>query len=128
MIRIVLTILVSILGSVPALAQSSMLDLSKPMTGKSRYGINSDGSPLELGVPARVQTDLDPGQQPRSGAAVVGPCGGTACGSTNSGTGGGSASAGTAGGAGRPKTEYVSGYTRKDGTHVGSYMRAPRRR
>ena len=121
MTRIVLTILACILGSVPALAQSSVLDLSKPMTGKSRYGINSDGSPLELGVPAPApaQTDLDPGQQPRSGAAVVGPCGGTAC---------GSASAGTAGGAGRPKTEHVSGYTRKDGTHVGSYMRAPRRR
>ena len=117
MTRIVFAILVCILGSVPALAQSSMIDLSKPMTGKSRYGINPDGSPLELGVPA--QPDLDPRQQPQSGAAVVGPCSGAACGSAGSAAGGGS---------GRPKTEHVSGYTRKDGTHVGSYMRAPRRR
>lgn len=33
-----------------AAAQSNVHDLSKPMTGKSRYVFNHDGTPAELGV------------------------------------------------------------------------------
>jgi hypothetical protein len=76
MIRVVLVvpaILVCVLGSVPVLAQSSVLDFSKPMTGKSRFVINPDGSPLELGGPARPAS-----REARSSAPVVacdgGPC------------------------------------------------------
>ena len=78
MSRFVLAVLVCVLGSVPVLAQSSVLDFSKPMTGKSRFGMNPDGSPLELGVPARRV----PAREARSGAPAVacdgGPCGSAA--------------------------------------------------
>lgn len=74
MIRFVLVVLVWVFGSVPVLAQSSLLDFSKPMTGKSRFAINPDGSPLERGVPARQEAP-----QARSSGPVVacdgGPCG-----------------------------------------------------
>lgn len=76
MIRFVLAILVCVFGSVPVLAQSSVLDFSKPMTGKSRFGINPDGSSLELGVPARRV----PARGARSSAPAV-ACDGSSCGS-----------------------------------------------
>jgi hypothetical protein len=76
MIRFVLAILVCVFGSVPVLAQSSLLDFSKPMTGKSRFGVNLDGSPLELGVPARRV----PARGARSSAPAV-ACDGGSCGS-----------------------------------------------
>jgi hypothetical protein len=76
MIRFVLAILVCVFGSVPVLAQSSLLDFSKPMTGKSRFGTNPDGSPLELGVPARRV----PARAARSSAPAV-ACDGGSCGS-----------------------------------------------
>jgi hypothetical protein len=76
MIRFVLAILVCVFGSVPVLAQSSLLDFSKPMTGKSRFGINPDGSPLALGVPARRV----PAREARSSAPAV-ACDGGSCGS-----------------------------------------------
>ena len=76
MIRFVLAILVCVFGSVPVLAQSSVLDFSKPMTGKSRFGINPDGSPLELGKPARRV----PSREARSSAPTV-ACDGGSCGS-----------------------------------------------
>jgi hypothetical protein len=79
MIRFVLALLVCVLGSVPVQAQSSLLDFSKPMTGKSRFGINPDGSPLEFGVPARrVPSREAPSSAPSSPPA--GACDG--CGST----------------------------------------------
>jgi hypothetical protein len=76
MTRFVLAVLVCVFGSVPVLAQSSLLDFSKPMTGKSRFGINPDGSPLELGVPARRV----PSREARSSAPAV-ACDGGSCGS-----------------------------------------------
>jgi hypothetical protein len=116
--RFVLTVLVCIFGSVPVLAQSSLLDFSKPMTGKSRFGINPDGSSLELGAPAQLEPDRV--QEAGAGAALVRPCDGGSC-----RFGGISAGAG----AGRAKTVQVNGYTRKDGTFVAPYVRsAPRRR
>lgn len=42
-------------------------------------------------------------------------------------SGGGPGSAGSAADTTRPKTEWVSGYTRKDGTYVQPYARASRR-
>lgn len=118
MTSFVLAILVCIWGSVPGLAQSSVLDFSKPMTGKSRFGINPDGSPLELGAPSQLESDQV--QQPGSDAAVVRPCDGGSCRFGGIGAGAGM---------GRPKTVQVNSYTRKDGTFVGSHTRsAPRRR
>jgi hypothetical protein len=76
MIRFVVAILVCAFGSVPVLAQSSLLDFSKPMTGKSRFGVNPDGSALELGVPARRV----PSREARSSAPAV-ACDGGSCGS-----------------------------------------------
>ena len=76
MSRFVLAVLVCVLGSVPVLAQSSVLDFSKPMTGKSRFGMNPVGSPLELGVPARRV----PARAARSSAPAV-ACDGGSCGS-----------------------------------------------
>jgi hypothetical protein len=76
MIRFVLAILVCVFGSVPVLAQSSVLDFSKPMTGKSRFAINPDGSSLELGVPSRRA----PARGARSSAPAV-ACDGGSCGS-----------------------------------------------
>jgi hypothetical protein len=70
MIRVVLVVVVWVLGSVPVLAQSSVLDFSKPMTGKSRFGINLDGSPLEMGAPARRESSPGPVV-----ACDGGPCG-----------------------------------------------------
>jgi hypothetical protein len=72
MIRFVLAVLIWVVGPVPVLAQSSLLDFSKPMSGKSRFVVNPDGSPLELGAPARRES------QQASAPAVAcdgGPCG-----------------------------------------------------
>jgi len=77
MTRFVLAILVCICGPVPVLAQSSVLDFSKPATGKSRFAINPDGSPLKLGVPAQRGSH----RQARSNPAAVRPCDGGSCGS-----------------------------------------------
>jgi hypothetical protein len=119
MTRIVVAILIC-MWALPAAAESSVLDFSRPMTGKSRHAINSDGSPLELGAPAQVEPDPILQPQPESGGAIGARCGGGACRS-------GGISAGV--GAERPKTVHVNSYTRKDGTFVGSHMRsAPRRR
>jgi hypothetical protein len=74
MSRFVLAVVVCVCGSVPVQAQSSLLDFSKPMTGKSRFGINPDGSPLEFGVPARRV----PSRQPASSAPAA-ACDGGSC-------------------------------------------------
>src|SRR4051812_14654365 len=47
----ILAIVLAIVFSSTAAAQSSYMDLSKPMTGKTRFVVDIDGNPLEFGVP-----------------------------------------------------------------------------
>ena len=79
-----------------AAAQSSFMDLSKPMTGTTRSVIHFDGRPVEFGVPL-----YDYVEQPVEG----------------SGIGSSIASDGS-------RTVAVRSYTRKDGTFVQSHTRS----
>lgn len=54
----------------PAGAQSSLIDLSAPMTGKSAYVFNQDGTPVELGV--REVAKPQPVAQPATEEATWG--------------------------------------------------------
>jgi hypothetical protein len=101
------------LWAAPAGAQTRVLDCSKPMTGMSRYVFNPDGTPVELGVSpnGRSANSIEASAQ---GAPPLVGCSGTECGPNR--------------GPSAAKTEHVSGYTRRDGTYVGSYFRAPARR
>jgi hypothetical protein len=47
--RIAIVVAILAACSMSAGAESSLVDFSKPMSGKSRFAVNSDGSPLELG-------------------------------------------------------------------------------
>jgi len=85
------------------------------------------GSMLDLSVPQRVTSpsllDLSGGQPanwgvPDTDYATV--AGGPAAYGTVAGSPPGPAGS-------PPKTQFVSGYTRKDGTHVKSYVRSSRR-
>jgi hypothetical protein len=57
--RAVVSIVASLCWIAPASA-GSVLDFSKPQTGKSRSVINADGTPAEMGVPARTASRPGP--------------------------------------------------------------------
>jgi hypothetical protein len=121
-----------------AAGQSAMVDLSKPMSGKSRFAINADGSPMELGAkPPREQGNArqdqplslsgggaaasSPTSRPiGSGAAPTGACGDSPCGARPAQS--------IISPSGALKTQWVNGYVRRDGTYVAPYARAPARR
>ena len=48
--RVIVSIVVGLCWIAPAQAQTSVLDFSKPMTGKSRYVVNADGTAADLGA------------------------------------------------------------------------------
>lgn len=99
-------------SAVSAHAQS-YIDLSVPMTGKSRFVFNADGTPAEFGVGSNDKQ-----------APLVATGGGR---STDACCGAGYGATGPA--MKRPKTQHVSGYVRGNGTVVAPYVRgAPRRR
>jgi hypothetical protein len=110
----------------PAAAQS-FIDASKPMTGKSEFVFNVDGTPADIGVVAKAAPA--PAAPEVSGPATV-RMRGTAANAPEDSNG--SASDGvrrarsvfvvTSGG-GRPNAQQVSGYQRKDGTTVAPYVR-----
>jgi hypothetical protein len=127
MTRTVLTLLLFIALGGSAAAESAIIDMSTPMTGKSIFAVDHEGRPVERGVPQHVE---EPARQLGSGSgagtsrpvedATVGM--GSAGGSTDSGHGATSAATG------RPRTVAVDGYVRKDGTVVrGHYRSAPSR-
>jgi hypothetical protein len=125
----ILALILAIAFSGTAVAQSSLIDLSKPMTGKTRSVTYADGKPVEFGVPlyeddepaARDATSpaMSSSGLPTAGgyqAGAAAACGGSHYGATSCDTG-------------RPKTVAVKSYTRKDGTFVRSHYRsAPRGR
>ena len=47
----ILALILAIVFGSTAAAQSSFMDLSKPMTGKTRFVVDADGKPVEFGVP-----------------------------------------------------------------------------
>ena len=70
----------------PAIAQSSFIDLSKPMTGKSEYVFNVDGTPVDLGVPLirpepkpepRASSEASAAPRAVAARAPVAACGGS---------------------------------------------------
>jgi hypothetical protein len=99
--------------STPAIfAQSSYVDLSTPMTGKSRFMFNVDGTPAEMGV--RSTPEEPAGVVGASGAQGGAPsCGGSSYGSISCITG-------------KPKTLQVRSYERRDGTVVRGHARSRR--
>jgi hypothetical protein len=47
----ILALILAIVFGGTAAAQSSFVDLSKPMTGKTQFVVDADGKPIEFGVP-----------------------------------------------------------------------------
>src|SRR5258708_27809416 len=108
--RAIVSIFAALCWIAPANAESSLLDFSKPMTGKSRFVFNSDGTPVEFGAHAQTTPHAAPRSdtpapeaQPASGVTVI---------STSSN-----------GYSVGPTTMQVRGYTRRDGTYVSPYLR-----
>ncbi len=56
--RNIIVVAFGILSILPAAAQ--VIDLSKPDTGKSRFAINTDGSPREIGTSAQPPAPVKP--------------------------------------------------------------------
>lgn len=54
-------------------AQSAMIDLSKPMTGKSNYVFNVDGAPVELGVHKVAKPETAPAPSAGASPPIVMP-------------------------------------------------------
>jgi hypothetical protein len=50
--RIIASLVVCLWWMAPAKAESALVDWSKPMTGESRYTVNSDGSTAKMGSAA----------------------------------------------------------------------------
>ena len=48
--RACLALLIAVIGGGPVSAQSSVIDLSTPMTGASQYVFEADGTPVQMGV------------------------------------------------------------------------------
>ena len=118
--RAIVSIFVGLCWIATANAESALLDLSKPMAGKSRYVVGANGTPLELG--ASAETDPSPEAQSGSSSSSLTPSLSLSYACRN---GGCSASGSPA----TLRTVYVSGYTRRNGTYVAPYFRtAPRGR
>ena len=113
--RAIVSIFVGLCWIATANAESALLDLSKPMAGKSRYVVGANGTPLELG--ASAETDPSPEAQSGSSSSSLTPSLSLSYACRN---GGCSASGSPA----TPRTVYVSGYMRRNGTYVAPYVRA----
>lgn len=48
--RACFALLIAAVGAGPVSAQSSLIDLSAPMTGASQYVFEADGTPVQMGV------------------------------------------------------------------------------
>jgi hypothetical protein len=114
--RAIVSIVAGLCWIASAQAQSSVLDFSKPMTGKSRYVLHSDGTAVDMGAPARTATH--PAHQPGAISSVRASASAThkAPAVTLMSTSGNSYSMG-------PTSMQVQGYTRPDGTYVAPYLR-----
>ena len=121
--RVIVSIVVGLCWIASAQAESSMLDFSQPMTGKSRYMVNSDGTAADMGAAdmgAHAQTAPHrthrPGilsSEPGTGPARAhhSPPGVTLMSTSSNGSSMG------------PTSVQVRGYTRSDGTYVAPYLR-----
>jgi hypothetical protein len=143
MTRTILTFIFAVAFAGPAVAQSAVIDLSTPMTGKSIFAVDHEGRPVERGVAARAKDvpEMPRGPVPQRGhsaetlAAANGasgyelPSGGDRRLSTVGRGYGGTIYVPVSRATGdREKTVAVRGHTRSDGTEVKAYNRsAPRR-
>ena len=121
--RVIVSIVAGLCWIASAQAESSMLDFSQPMTGKSRYMVNSDGTAADIGAAdmgAHAQTVPHPPHRPRilSSEPAAGPAhahrpppGVTLMNTSSNGSSMG------------PTSVQVRGYTRADGTYVAPYLR-----
>jgi hypothetical protein len=116
--RAIVSIVAGLCWIAPAQAQSSLLDFSKPMTGKSRYVHHSDGTPVDMGAPARTATQPahQPGALSSVPASASAPATNRAPAVTLMSTSSNAYSMG-------PTSMQVQGYTRPDGTYVAPYLR-----
>src|SRR5215475_9511008 len=74
--RAIVSIIAGLCWIAPAKAGSALVDLSKPMTGKSRYVVNADGTAVEMGAPARTPSPAARSSTPGSGSVTVTVSGG----------------------------------------------------
>ena len=68
MMRAVLTLVLFVALGGSAAAESAIVDMSTPMTGKSIFAVDHEGRPVERGVPRHVE---EPARQVGSGCAQV---------------------------------------------------------
>jgi hypothetical protein len=113
--RAIVSIVAGLCWIAPAQAQT-VLDFSKPMTGKSRYMLNSDGTAADLGTPARSSPPPQPSPLSSAPASTHAPATQSPPGVTLMSTSGNGYSMG-------PTSVQVRGYTRSDGTYVAPYLR-----
>ena len=100
MLRIIsrsVVVIFQLLSVGPAFAGSSLVDLSKPQTGTSKFVVDHNFKPVKLGVP---DAETEEGSRPIQGTGCKQNCAEV-----------------------EGKTVQVKSYTRKDGTFVQSYMR-----
>jgi hypothetical protein len=112
--RAIVSIIAGFCWIVPAHAGSALVDLSKPMSGKSRYVLNADGTAADLGAPV-------PTPSPGARSGMAGP-GSAAVGGGGNGAVTVMSSSGNGYSAG-PRTFEYRGYIRRDGTFVAPYIR-----
>ena len=116
----ILALILAIVFGNTAVAQSSFMDLSKPMTGKTRFVIDADGKPIEFGVPLGK-----PVERSMEGSSTTAPRWPGARAMQDDGPGTGSSSCGGSGtscATDGSKTVAVRSYTRKDGTYVAPHQ------
>jgi hypothetical protein len=116
--RAIVSIVAGLCWIAPAQAQSSVLDFSKPMTGKSRYVLHSDGTAVDMGAPSRTATH--PAHQPGALSSVPASASASATHKAPAVTLMSTSSNGYSMG---PTSMQVQGYTRPDGTYVAPYLR-----
>jgi len=121
--RVIVSIVAGLCWIVSAQAESSMLDFSKPMTGKSRYMVNADGTAAEIGAHtqgAHTEAAPHPPHRPRilssEPAAEPARAHHSSPGVTLMSTSSNGYSMG-------PSSYQVRGYTGPDGTYYAPYLR-----
>jgi hypothetical protein len=92
-------VLTALAVATPAAGQIAFLALSTPQTGSSKYVLDENGKPVQLGV---ALVDPQASYLSDGGTAPDPSCGGKNYGDTSCLTA-------------RPKTVHVDGYCRKDG-------------
>jgi hypothetical protein len=122
--RVIVSIVVGLCWIAPAQAQTSVLDFSKPMTGKSRYVVNADGTAADMGAADLGANGLSaspPAHRP--GPLSSAPAHPHHAHSAHSTPGVTLMSTSSNGYSMGPSSYQVRGYTRPDGTYTAPYLR-----